>query len=464
MDLLIVGIGYVGLVAGTCFAEQGHDVTCLDIDHSKIENLKQGIIPIYEPNLDEMVKRNIQANRLTFTTDYLSSVDQAKVCIIAVDTPITREGTANLKSIYQVALSIAQQMKDYKLIVIKSTVPVGTSQEVSRLIHHVLKEREVNIEFDIVSNPEFLKEGDAIHDFMNPDRVIIGVETPQAADLMKQVYSPFNFHSHQLLIMDIASAELSKYAANAMLATRISFMNELSGFCEIVGADIEMIRQAIGSDHRIGNKFLYAGTGYGGSCFPKDIKALQTQATQLNYIMPMIRAVEIVNRRQKQIIGEKIQRYFADKGGIKNKVIAILGLSFKPNTDDMREAPSLTLIYHLLEEGALLRLFDPIAMHKAKSLFSADETAIHWSESPLEAVKQVDAVVLMTEWQQFRFLPLDDVLSLMNGRAFFDGRNQYDPQEMAKKGFDYFSIGRLPAHAEKSELPNLKTLELELSL
>jgi UDPglucose 6-dehydrogenase len=464
MHILVIGIGYVGLVAGTCFAEMGHQVICLDIDRFKIDQLKQGVIPIYEPGLEEIVKRNIKSGRLIFTTDYASSVPQSLVCFIAVDTPMKADGTADLKSIRQVAMILAQHMETYHVIVTKSTVPVGTGAEIARLISQVLKQKEIDVKFDVVSNPEFLKEGAAVQDFMKPDRIIIGTNSLQAATIMREVYSPFMVNHDKLLLMDIASAELSKYAANAMLATRISFMNELSGLCEVLGADINMIRKAIGLDHRIGNQFLYAGAGYGGSCFPKDIKALQAQASDLDYPMPLVQAVDFVNNRQKEVIGKKISYYFASKGGLQDKVIGILGLAFKPDTDDMREAPSLTLIHYLLEKGVKMRLFDPIAMDKARQLFSI-QNSIYWCGTELEVAEGADAIALMTEWRQFRFLDFESLLSKMRGNAFFDGRNQYQPQEMAQKGFDYFSIGRLAAYAkEEEELSSSKSLELELTL
>lgn len=463
MHILIVGIGYVGLVSGTCFAEMGHHVICLDINREKIEQLQQGVIPIYEPGLEEMVKRNAKAKRLTFTTDYASAVSNALVCFIAVDTPTRADGSADLSAVRQVAITLAQHMDSYHVIATKSTVPVGTGMEIAQLISQVLKQREMDVKFDIVSNPEFLKEGNAIQDFMKPDRIIIGTDSVQAASIMREVYSPFMLNHERLLMMDIASAELSKYAANAMLATRISFMNELAGLCELLNADINMVRKAIGLDQRIGTKFLYAGVGYGGSCFPKDIRALEVQAASLGYSMPIIQAVDSVNRRQKELMSKKIQSYFNDKQGLKDKTIGILGLSFKPDTDDMREAPSLILIHFLIEQGVKVRLFDPIAIHKARSLLS--HATICWCETELEVAEGADALVLMTEWKQFRFLDFGEILSKMKGKAFFDGRNQYISKEMARKGFDYFSVGRVPVYADEMDETVLITpLELELTL
>lgn len=447
MDLLIIGTGYVGLVSGTCLAEMGHHVICLDIDKQKIDNLNSGIIPIYEQGLEEMVKRNMKAGRLRFSTDYASSVNVSKVCFIAVDTPPKADGSADLTAIERVASMLAQHMNDYLVVVNKSTSPVGTANEIRAIISNMLKQREVDISFDVVSNPEFLKEGNAIQDFMKPDRVIIGTDKPEVAALMKEIYSPFMLNHERLLIMDIASAELSKYAANAMLATRISFMNELSGLCELTNADITMIRKALGSDKRIGYSFLYAGPGYGGSCFPKDIRALHAQAAGLGYEMPLIEAVDKANQKQKRVMGHKLQNYYLDKGTLEGKCIAILGLAFKPDTDDMREASSLVLIEELIRSGASLKLFDPVAMENAKKILNHHKDIITWCEDELEASTGADAVVLMTEWKQFRFLDFEKMLNLMKGNAFFDGRNQYQPEEMARKGFDYISIGRHPQYA-----------------
>lgn len=448
MNLLIIGVGYVGLVTGTCFSEMGYHVTCLDINKDKIERLKQGLIPIYEPGLEEMVRRNLKAERLTFTTDYAASVPSADVCFIAVDTPPTPQGKADLSQIAQVAKTVGHHLDHYCIVVTKSTVPVGTTHLVQALIQNALTERQVNIDFDVVSNPEFLKEGNAIQDFMKPDRIVIGVDKIRAATIMREIYSPFMLNHERLLVMDVKSAELAKYAANAMLATRISFMNEMAGLCEKVGADISWIRKAIGADERIGNKFLYPGPGYGGSCFPKDIKALMAQATQADCQLSLICAVHEVNQRQKHVVSQKVKDYFSHKGGVKGKTFGVLGLSFKPDTDDMRDASSLTLIRDLLEEGAQLRLFDPIAISNAQQLLGFSPM-ITWCESELEAAEQADGLILMTEWKQFRFLNFQALLACMKGKAFFDGRNQYNPLEMAKKGFDYFSIGRQPAYAQE---------------
>lgn len=440
MNILVIGTGYVGLVSGTCFAEMGHRVVCLDVNKAKIDSLNQGIIPIYEPGLEEMVRRNIKAHRLTFTTNYAKSLEDATVCLICVDTPVAQDGTADLSSVKAVSLSIAEHMGHYLVIVNKSTVPVGTGQMVMQLIDSTQKKRGCNIPFDIVSNPEFLKEGNAVNDFMKPDRVIIGTDSQRAGSIMKEIYSPFMLSHERLIIMDLASAEMTKYAANAMLATRISFINELAGLCELTGADINKVRKGIGSDKRIGYHFLYPGPGFGGSCLPKDIRALRSQANSLGYQMPLIEAVEAVNTRQKHVLGNKIAAYFAERGGLSSKVISILGLAFKPDTDDMREAPSLTLISQLILNGAQLRLFDPVSMENAKKLLP-ESPQITWCDDELHAAAGADAIVLITEWKQFRFLDFARIIPKMNGRAFFDGRNQYNPLDIARKGLDYSCIG-----------------------
>jgi len=447
MNILVIGSGYVGLVTGACLAEMGHNVICLDIDEKKIAKLQHNEIPIYEPGLESLVIRNVKANRLHFTTDYPTAIASSLVCFIAVDTPIDATGHAELKFIRNVAASIAEHMDDYKVIVNKSTVPVGTAALVTNIIKDVQSRKQKSIDFDVVSNPEFLKEGNAVQDFMKPDRVIIGTNNASVAQLMKEIYSPFMLSHERLMIMDIASAELTKYAANAMLATRISFMNELAGLCELNGADINKVRSGIGSDKRIGYSFLYAGPGFGGSCFPKDLRALVGQAHELGYDMPLIQAVEVVNHKQKQLMGSKIADYFADKGGLAGKTISILGLSFKPDTDDMRESPALVVINQLLNEGTFLRLYDPVAMENAKKILVNHSQQITWCENEITAAENAHAIVLMTEWKQFRFLNFSILLSKMKGLAFFDSRNQYNATEMSKKGFDYFSVGQQPVFA-----------------
>lgn len=449
VKILVVGTGYVGLVTGACFAEMGHHVICLDIDKEKILQLKNGNIPIYEPGLEEIVKRNVASHRLEFTTDYLNGVEASLVCFIAVPTPVGEDGSADLKYVMQAAKQIATCMNEYKVIVNKSTVPVGCVGFVTDLIQETLFERKVDYPFDVVSNPEFLKEGDAIHDFMKPDRIVIGTNSLEVKHLMEELYAPFNLNHDRLLVMDPRSAEMTKYAANAMLASRISFMNEMAGLCEKMGADINMVRKGIGSDQRIGYAFLYAGAGYGGSCFPKDIMALQAMANQYNYQIPLIDAITHVNEQQKQVLGAKIADYFSDKGGIEGKTFAIWGLSFKPGTDDMREAPSLVLIRYLLEERAFVRLFDPVALKKSKELLKKSPQ-ITWCTDEFDAAQGADAIVLMTEWKQFRFVNFDEVAAKASGRAFFDGRNQYSPKEMSARGFDYISIGQPIALAEEA--------------
>ena len=450
MRLLIVGTGYVGLVTGTCLAEMGHHVICLDINEEKIERLSRGEIPIYEPGLEEMIRRNVKAGRLSFSTDYASSVKDSEVCFIAVDTPCNDDGHANLTYVFNAVRSIAEHMDGYRVIVNKSTVPVGTAYQVINVMREVLAERQVEIPFDVVSNPEFLKEGAALHDCMKPDRVIIGVDSPQVATIMKAIYFPFMLNHDRILVMDITSAEMTKYAANAMLATRISFMNELSRLCEQNGADINKVRKGIGSDSRIGYSFLYAGVGYGGSCFPKDIRALRAQAQDHQVKTPILDAVEITNEKQKRQMGQKIAAYFASQGGLPGKVIGVLGLSFKPDTDDMRQAPALTFIEQMLTAGAHLRLFDPIAQANARKILG-DSSQITWCQDELETAQGAHALVLMTEWKQFRFLDFDQILRNMAGNAFFDGRNQYNPEELTRRGLDYHGIGMPPLPARKRE-------------
>ncbi len=425
----------------------GHDVICLDIDKEKIQLLQEGNIPIFEPGIEEIVRRNQKEGRLRFTTSYADAVPEALFCFIAVATPEGEDGSADLTYVKKAAEQLAEHMDSYKVVVNKSTVPVGSTTQVQRVIQQKLEERGVDIEFDVVSNPEFLKEGDAVNDFMKPDRVVIGAHNPRVIELMRALYSPFNLNHDRIIVMEPESSELTKYAANAMLAARISFMNELAALCEEVGADITQVRKGIGSDTRIGYPFLYAGVGYGGSCFPKDVKALRALAKAHRTPTFMVDAIEEMNSRQKERMTEKIVDYFDVEG----KRIAIWGLSFKPGTDDLREAPSLVLIRSLLEKGAHLALFDPIAMKKAKKLL-AKSPQITWASNEYDTVEGADAVVLVTDWKQFRFVDMDRVRKKMKGRAFFDGRNQYNPAEMTKKGFDYISIGRKPHYAESGLL------------
>ena len=432
MHLLIIGSGYVGLVTGACFAEMGHHVTCLDIDAAKVEKLQQGLVPIFEPSLEELVKRNLKAGRLSFTTDYASAVHGSEVCFIAVPTPSDENGSCDLSYVFAAAEGIAKHMTSYRIVVNKSTVPVGTGEAVKKHMQQF-----TTLPFDVVSNPEFLKEGSAISDCMKPDRIILGLDSPQATQTMKALYAAFNLNHDRLLIMDIRSAEMTKYAANAMLATRISFMNELAGLCEKLGANINDVRVGIGSDARIGYQFLYPGIGYGGSCFPKDLKALQAMAKDVQYETPVIDAVETINRRQKKILGKKIAAYF---GSLENKTIAIWGLSFKPDTDDIREAPSLELIRELLASGATLRLYDPVSMQNTKNLLGTHPN-LHWCCDEYDAAEGAHAIALVTEWKQFRFVDCSLLIEKMQGKGFFDGRNQYKHQDMCAQGFDYFGIG-----------------------
>lgn len=451
MELLIVGTGYVGLVTGTCFAEMGHNVVCLDIDEKKIKDLKKGVVPFHEPGLEEIVKRNMKNKRLRFTTSYEEGLERAKISFIAVSTPQAEDESAELTYVDQAAKSIAENMGRHHIIVNKSTVPVGTAYRVREIIEKRLEELEKDLSFDVASNPEFLKEGSAVYDFMKPDRIVIGADNEEVIKALRELYSSFSINHDKILSMDIPSAELTKYAANAMLAARISFMNEIANICEEAGADIGKVRKAIGADKRLGTHFLYPGVGYGGSCFPKDVKAFKTTARNLECGTEILDAIEKVNQKQKRLIAKKIDRYF--NGDLENKVVGIWGLSFKPDTDDMRQAPSLTLIKTLHEQGVKLRLYDPIATKNAKLYLKDLEDQITWCESELDASSGADAVVLMTEWRQFRFVDFNQVFSKMNGKAFFDGRNQYLPKDMALKGFDYISIGRKNVYANQ---PGLK--------
>ncbi|MCX7861797.1 MAG: UDP-glucose/GDP-mannose dehydrogenase family protein [Bacteroidales bacterium] len=438
MKISMIGTGYVGLVSGTCFAETGVSVTCVDIDEKKINGLKQGIIPIYEPGLEMLVKKNMQKGTLQFSTSIAESMVDAEVIFIAVGTPPDEDGSADLQYVLAVAREIGKNIDHYMVVVNKSTVPVGTGQKVKQAIIEEQRKRGVQIPFDVVSNPEFLKEGNAIEDFLRPDRIVIGVESPEAEKVMRRLYKPFILNNHPIVFMDIVSAELTKYAANAMLATRISFMNEIARLCERVGADVNMVRKGIGSDPRIGNKFLYAGVGYGGSCFPKDVKALIKTSSEYGYDFKILKSVEQVNEEQKSLIAQKVMKHF--NNDIKGKKIAIWGLSFKPNTDDMREAPSLTIIKILKEHGANITAFDPVAMDECKRKIG---NSIAYAPTMYDALHEANAVVLVTEWNEFRLPDWQKMKALMKENVIFDGRNIYEPDEVKEAGFIYYGIGRI---------------------
>ncbi|MDT8317259.1 MAG: UDP-glucose/GDP-mannose dehydrogenase family protein [bacterium] len=440
MDVCVIGSGYVGLVAGACFADSGNDVVCVDIDEKKISELKKGVIPIYEPGLEELIKRNVGEKRLAFTTDIVDAVKRSTVCFIAVGTPPGEDGSADLQYVLAVARDIGRNMDGYKVIVDKSTVPVGTADKVKEAIAAELKERAVDYGFDVVSNPEFLKEGAAIDDFMKPDRVVIGVDSgSDAEEIMKELYGPFVRTDNPIVIMDVRSAEMTKYAANAMLATRISFMNEIANLCELVGANATSVRQGIGSDSRIGHSFLFPGIGYGGSCFPKDVKALYKTAAEHSYDFKILNAVEDVNEVQKGVLVEKVLNYYGGEDKLKGKKFALWGLSFKPRTDDMREAPAIVIINRLLEMGAEVVAHDPVAMEEGRAIFG---DKIKYCDINYDALDGAAALLVATEWNEFRRPNFERMKKLMKAPVIFDGRNIYSPSEMKKLGFEYFSIGR----------------------
>ena len=437
MKITIVGTGYVGLVTGTCFAETGITVTCVDVDSRKIEKLKKGAVPIYEPELEFLIARNVGKGRLSFSTNLKESIAESEVVFIAVGTPPDDDGSADLQYVLAVAREIGAHMDHYMVVVTKSTVPVGTANKVKTAIQDELSRRGLALEFDVASNPEFLKEGNAVEDFLKPDRIVIGVETERGEKMMRRLYKPFLLNNHPILFMDIPSAEMTKYAANAMLAAKISFMNDIANLCDIVGADVNAVRNGIGSDPRIGSKFIYPGAGYGGSCFPKDVQALIRTATANNYSLEILEAVESVNNRQKTVLFHKISRHF--KGELKGKRFAIWGLSFKPNTDDMREAPSLVLIDMLLKAGAKIRAYDPVAMEEARRHLG---DSIEYAKDQYEALQDADALAIVTEWSEFRAPNFQMMEKLMKTRLVFDGRNIYEPSEMKENGFIYHCIGR----------------------
>lgn len=437
MNIAVVGTGYVGLVSGTCFAEMGANVTCVDIDQRKIESLKNGKVPIYEPGLDEMVLRNYREGRLHFTTELTSCLDEVEIVFSAVGTPPDEDGSADLKYVLEVARTVGRHINNYVVLVTKSTVPVGTAKKVKAAIQEELDKRGVQIEFDVASNPEFLKEGAAISDFMSPDRVVVGVESEKAKEVMTSLYRPLMLNNFRVIFTDIPSAEMIKYAANSMLATRISFMNDIANLCEMVGADVNMVRKGIGSDSRIGSKFLYPGCGYGGSCFPKDVKALIKTAEKMGYTMEVLNAVERVNDQQKNVVFNKLNTYY--QGDLQGKTIAIWGLAFKPETDDMREATSLVTIELLLKAGCQVRVFDPVAMEECERRIG---NVVTYATDMYDAALNADALLLITEWKQFRLPSWGVLKKTMNKPVIVDGRNIYDPTEMKQIGFDYSCIGR----------------------
>jgi len=439
MKITMVGTGYVGLVTGACFADTGNEVLCLDLDERKIGMLREGRIPIYEPGLEDMVRRNVAAGRLRFTTDVAESVEFGTLQFIAVGTPPDEDGSADLRHVLAAARSIGKHMKAYRVIVDKSTVPVGTADLVRGALAKELEARGLDLPYAVVSNPEFLKEGAAIEDFMKPDRVVVGSDDERATQLMRAIYAPFQRNHERMLVMDVRSAELTKYAANAMLATRISFMNELANLAERMGADIEQVRKGIGSDPRIGYHFLYAGTGYGGSCFPKDVKALQRTGTQSGLNLHVLEAVEKVNEEQKGMLVRKIVKRFGEK--LDGRRFAIWGLAFKPNTDDMREAPSQVVVEALLARGATLNAYDPVAVHEAKRIFG-NKPGLAYAETPIAALDGADALVIVTEWKEFRSPDFEDLRKRLRQPVIFDGRNLYDPDMMRASGIDYYGVGR----------------------
>ena len=443
MKITVIGTGYVGLVTGTCFSDMGNDVWCIDKDTVKIEKLKSGIIPIYEKGLEALIKKNYEEGRLHFSTNLLDGLNESLFIFIAVGTPPNEDGSADLQHVLAAAQEIGKNINDYKIIINKSTVPVGTADKVKEEIKKELKTRNIDIEYDVVSNPEFLKEGNAIADFMSPDRVIIGTSSEKAAEYLRELYSVFFMKNPRVIFMDEKSAEVTKYASNSMLATKISFMNDMANFCEKVGADIEKVRLGIGADNRIGYSFIYPGIGYGGSCFPKDVKAIIKTAEEFGYDMRVLKAVEDVNNSQKHVLYEKIIKFYKDrKESLKGKKIAIWGLSFKPETDDMREAPSEIIIRNLIKEGAAVNVHDPKAMDEAKIKFRDIQDKIQYFVNNYDCLKDCDTLALLTEWHIYRQPDFGKIKGMLKNPVIFDGRNQYDPDEMEKLGIEYYSIGR----------------------
>ncbi|MFN7911661.1 MAG: UDP-glucose dehydrogenase family protein [Bacteroidota bacterium] len=436
MKITVIGTGYVGLVTGTCFAEVGVDVTCVDIDKTKIENLKKGVLPIYEPGLEELVLRNSSKGRLHFSTSLKDSIAESEVAFIAVGTPPGEDGSADLKYVLAVAAEIGEHMTNTMVVVTKSTVPVGTAKKVTAAVKEQLTKRKSDLEFFVSSNPEFLKEGAAIEDFMKPDRIVVGTDNTKAEEIMKRLYKPFLMNGHPIIFMDIPSAEMTKYAANAMLATKISFMNDVANLCEIMGADVNMVRKGIGTDTRIGPKFIYPGVGYGGSCFPKDVKALIKTAKENNYNMRILNAVEEVNELQKEVLFNKVRTHF--NNNLKGKTFALWGLSFKPKTDDMREAPSLVIIEKLLKAGASVVAYDPVAQHEAQKILG---DTISYSTNMYDVLNNTDALLIVTEWPEFRVPDFEDIAKRLTSKVIFDGRNVFDSTDMKNLGFEYYCIG-----------------------
>jgi len=438
MKITVVGTGYVGLVTGTCFSETGLEVVCVDIDTKKIDNLKKGIVPIFEPGLDRLIERNTENKRLLFTTDYKEAIHDSDAIFIAVGTPPGEDGSADLKHVIEVAGEVGRLIQKYTVIVTKSTVPVGTAEKVRTAVQKELDARNSDIPFDVASNPEFLKEGDAIDDFLKPDRIVVGTDSTRAEKIMKRLYNPFLLNGHPLIFMDIPSAEMTKYAANAMLATKISFINDIANLCERTGADVNLVRKGIGSDTRIGNKFIYAGVGYGGSCFPKDVKALIRTGSDYGYPMRILQAVEDVNQSQKAVLVSKISKHF--KQDLKGMIFSVWGLSFKPNTDDTREAPAAVIIAELLKAGCKIKAFDPVAMEEYEK---STGNRIEYTKDRYESLIDSDGLILVTEWSEFRILNYAVMKKLMRNTVVFDGRNIYDPAEMEENGFIYYGIGRI---------------------
>ncbi len=439
MNISVIGTGYVGLVTGTCFAEMGNSVVCVDIDEKKVEDLKNGIIPIYEPGLEKMVLENHQRGTLDFTTDIKTALDKTDICFIAVGTPMGEDGSADLQYVLAVAKSIGENMSHHMFVIDKSTVPVGTADKVRETIQKALDERGSYLTFDVISNPEFLKEGAAIADFMKPDRVVIGAQSDEAFEVMRELYSPFTVNRERFVTMDIKSAEMTKYAANAMLATKISFMNEIANICERVGADVNKVRHGIGSDSRIGYSFIYPGCGYGGSCFPKDVQALAKTAKDYGYTPRILDAVEAVNYDQKKVISSKVINRFGED--LNGKTFGIWGLAFKPGTDDMREASSITIINELTKRGAKIKAYDPKAEEEAKSHYLKDNDSVEYVKSKYDALDDAEAMILVTEWKEFRSPDFDEIKQRLNNPVIFDGRNQYNRKRLEDSGFEYFEIG-----------------------